>query len=109
MDMNDLLIGSVVEKVQPVEDYWQILTDGPIITINNPFEITLFGKHIPVETASKVIVGKKIVAENYMEDAYYLIILENDIRIRISLNPMDYVCPEAVYIANSNSGQFVVF
>ena len=109
IDMDDLLIGSIVKKMQPVEDYWQILTDGPIVTINNPFEITLLGKHMPMETATKVMVGQRIVAENYLEDDYYLIILENGLQINISLNPMDYVCPEAVYIANSNSGQFVVF
>lgn len=109
-DEKDLLTGAVVKKLQQIEDYWQLITNGPIVTINNPFLIVFQSRTIsPIECNQKIYAGQKIVTENYLENRYYQIVLENGAKINISLEPMDYICPEAVYISDSNNGQFVVF
>lgn len=110
-DKNDLVKGAVVEKLQQIEDYWQLITNGPTVTINNPFSISFQGKTIsPIECNREICTGQKIIAENYSENMFYQIILGNGARITISLDPTDYICPEAVYISDANNGcQFVVF
>ena len=35
--MENLLTGAVVKGLYPVCDYWQLVTDAPIVTIYNPF------------------------------------------------------------------------
>lgn len=108
--MENLLSGAVVMHLYPVCDYWQLITDGPIITINNPIEISYNnGVYLPGEIDKHFISGEKITSEMYVENEFYEITLQNTLRIKISLYPDDYVCPEAVCISNSNMGVFVVF
>lgn len=110
-DEKDLVTGAVVKKLQQIEDYWQIITNGPIVTINNPFFIAFQGRTIsPIECNQEICTGQKIVAENYLENRFYQFVLENGAKITISLDPIDYICPEAVYIVNANNGcPFIVF
>lgn len=42
--MESLLSDAVVTDLYPVCDYWQLVTDGPVITINNPIEISYMNK-----------------------------------------------------------------
>ena len=90
--------------------YWQHVTDGPVITINNPIEISYMNKvYLPYEIDKSLITGRRITGEKYIENVLYELVLENTLRIKISLCPDDYVCPEAVCVSNSNIGSFVVF
>lgn len=108
--MKDLLSGAVVKDFYPICDYWQLITDGPIVTINNPIVIFYQNKsYFPHEIEKEFVSGKKITSETYVENESYEIFLQNELRIKISLCPDDYVCPEAICISNSRSGGFVVF
>ena len=108
--MESLLSDAVVTGLYPVCDYWQLITNGPVITINNPIEISYKNKvYLPCEIDKSLITGRRITGERYIENVLYEIVLENTLRIKISLCPDDYVCPEAVCISNPNMGGFVVF
>ena len=108
--MENLLSDAVVIDLYPVCDYWQLITDGPIITINNPIEISYNNRvYLPGKIGRHFIIGEKIISEMYVENEFYKITLQNALQIKISLCPDDYVCPEAVCISNPNMGVFVVF
>ena len=108
--MESLLSDAVVTDLYPMCDYWQLVTDGPVITINNPIEISYKNKaYLPCEIDKSLITGRRITGEKYIENVLYELVLENTLRIKISLCPDDYVCPEAVCVSNSNIGSFVVF
>ena len=45
--MENLLTGAVVKGLYPVCDYWQLVTDAPIVTIYNPFRVLDGGQGAP--------------------------------------------------------------
>ena len=84
--MESLLSDAVVTDLYPVCDYWQLVTDGPVITINNPIEISYMNKvYLPYEIDKSLITGRRITGEKYIENVLYELVLENTLRIKISL------------------------
>lgn len=106
--MDNLLVGATVKALCSVHDYWQLITDQPIVTINNPFQV-IYNDEIVTCDRYSIVQGQKIMDEKYVENGYYEITLTSNISIKISLSPEDYTCPEGVYIYNSNEGLFIVF
>ena len=106
--MENLLTGAVVKGLYPVCDYWQLVTDAPIVTIYNPFRVLEGGRALPPPEYGRLC-GRRITAEEYLEEAYYRLTLEHGAELCVSLRPRDYTCPEGVYLFNSNEGLFVVF
>lgn len=106
----DFLTGAVVQELRPVCDYWQLVTDGPIVSLYNPFQVFLPHQEQPSHHWDcGMVEGQAVVSECCEEDAYYQITLGNGVRLQISLRPEDYTGPEGVYILNSNAGLFLVF
>lgn len=106
----DFLTGAVVQTLCPVCDYWQLMTDGPIVSIYNPFQLFLPQQEHPVcHWDSSMVEGQTVVGECCEEDVFYQITLGNGVRLQISLRPEGYTGPEGIYILNSNAGLFLVF
>lgn len=62
--MENLLSDAMLMDLYPVCDYWQLITDGSIITINNPIEISYNNAvYLPSEIDKRLIIGKKITSE----------------------------------------------
>ena len=56
---DNLLCDAIVKDLCPICDYWQFITDGPIITINNPFKIYFKGRvYLPYEIEKQDICEK---------------------------------------------------
>jgi hypothetical protein len=90
-NFNNALIGSTVEKVSYVEDYFQVyFSNGFILNINNDFSYNKPIEKLPGE----------IVIKTIEDNLNYIISFSNDYMIIVNLEDKAWHCPEAMELTN---------
>lgn len=103
------LVGSKTKSFKGVFDYWQLVTDIGIINIYNPFNC-FFSKGYDTklkEVNRKDLLNTVIVNIDFQTKEYFNFILENNIKLEVSLLDDDYTGPEAISI-HYNTGELIV-
>ena len=108
----NLIIGSELSSVEFVRDYIQLRFDGPSLTAITPPIIRSEENNYEWEMSGYCDVLRKCIGMTLHDASVLLgkeIYLEfdNGVRITISLNPEDYVGPEAVVFNDGQQGVWV--
>lgn len=106
----DCLVGTTINGLAFIHDYFQIFTDRGGMNINNP--LSIFDKRdnktkditsMDIASIQALIQGENIVSVDFSEGKYVKFILNNDVQINVSLLDEDYTCPEAIDIRNDEA------
>ena len=100
------LVGTTIQKVEKVEDYFQLIMDTEIMNIFNP--VTCYSSNEINKTDLSNAIKKKVVNIEYEARAFLKIKLEDETFIEISLLEEDYTGPEAISLYYG-SGEVIVF
>lgn len=102
------MLGSRIEKVEEVYDYWQWVTDKGSINIYNPFEFSSKGNRIRnKEVITKDSFNEVIINVDFVANLYVTFVFSNDIKLKVSLLDEDYTAPEAISI-HFKTGELIV-
>lgn len=96
-----------INKIEKVEDYYQIYIETSIINVYNPMEIYDFNENEILKRDWHKINGKRISKIYFKESSFMKIELENRNIIFVSLLDNDYSSPEAL-VFHFNSGKTIV-
>lgn len=100
------LVGTTIQKVDRVEDYFQLIMDTEIMNIFNPVTSYTSNDINNIELINAI--KKKIVNIEYETRMFLKIKLEDDTYIEISFLEEDYTGPEAINVY-FGSGEVIVF
>ncbi len=96
-----------LNKIEKVEDYYQIYIETAIINVYNPMKIYDFNESVILKKEWHKITERRISKIYYEESSFMEIELDNKNIIFISLLDDDYSSPEAI-VFNFNSGKIIV-
>ena len=100
------LVGTTIQKIDKVEDYFQLIMDTEIMNIFNP--VTCYSSNDINKIELSNAIKKKIVNIEYETRMFIKIKLEDETYIEISLLEEDYTGPEAINLYYG-SGEMIVF
>lgn len=95
--MKNMYINEKIIDVKKVENYVQILLEGGVMNIFNPYKI--YGA-----SSLEDVIGWDV--EKIEEDDNYIYILMDNGRINVDIHPDMYIGPEAFYYAPYKGGGF---
>ncbi len=96
-----------LNKIEKVEDYYQIYIETAVINVYNPMEIYDLNENVILKKEWHKINKRRILKIYYNESSFMKIELDNQNIIFISLLDDDYSSPEAIEV-NFNSGKIIV-
>jgi hypothetical protein len=100
------LVGTTIQKVEKIQDYFQLSMDSEIMNIFNPVSCYSSNETTKIQVCHAI--KKRVINIEYEARVYLKIILEDEVLVEISLLPDDYTGPEAISLY-FGSGEVIVF